>query len=338
MPRKKLRFCVLDTETATIEAANEIARGDSEAKKRVAIAKPLVYDLSYCVCERDGTIVDRKSFLIAEIFCNMNIFNTAYYREKRPIYIEKLERGETTIKPWREVMEILLRDLETVDAVGAFNSMFDFKKAIPFTELYINKLYSPHYYEWEQVQRQLAYEIAWGNYKTERNPDFEADIFRFRGKTYPLFDLWGLSVSHLLNNVSYKTECLRHNLLTNSGTFFKSSAESTYQYLCDRYDFEEAHTALEDAEIESFILSKIAQRHAITNGIQFFPFRDLGYTYDFVKRRKKPIVEEVESVYNAIDSYVRNKAETVTDESELSNYVRKLMRRLEELEELLERI
>jgi hypothetical protein len=31
--------------------------------------------------------------------------------------------------------------------------------------------------------------IAEGNGKNNRNPDFEEDIFRFRGKAYNLFDL-----------------------------------------------------------------------------------------------------------------------------------------------------
>ena len=54
----------------------------------------------------------------------------------------------------------------------------------------------------------------------------------------------------------------------------------------NKYDFEEKHTALDDAIIESFILARIARKHAISIGIKFFPFRDLGYTTDFVMRLK----------------------------------------------------
>jgi hypothetical protein len=119
--------------------------------------------------------------------------------------------------------------------------MFDFKKAIPFTELYIRELYSPMYYQWEQIQRKSAARIADGE-RNQPNPDFEADIFRFRGKKYPLFDMWGLATTYLLNNTTYKNKCLEHSMLTNSGTFFKTSAESTFRYLCDKYDFMESHT------------------------------------------------------------------------------------------------
>ena len=46
----------------------------------------------------------------------------------------------------------MIEDMKNCDAVGAYNSMFDFKKAIPFTELYVNKLYSNDFYDWEKMQ------------------------------------------------------------------------------------------------------------------------------------------------------------------------------------------
>ena len=307
MAKKKLKFCVVDTETATLAFANDIAGDDAEKKKRIAIAKPLVYDIGWTICTRNGEILDKKQFLIAETFSVMPIFNTAYYKDKRPIYLEMLRRGETSIKPWNEVMDIFITDLATVDAVGAFNSMFDFKKAIPFTELYINKIYSPDFYEWEEMQYKLCEKIADKTLDNGKKREFEPNIFKFRDNEYILFDLWGLSVTHLLNNVTYKNKCLEIGLLTNSGTFFKTSAESTYQYLVNKYDFVESHTALDDAMIESYILHKIAQKHAITPGIKYFPFSDLGSTYDFCKRRKNPRQEECKIVINKINEYLDGK-------------------------------
>ena len=116
--------------------------------------------------------------------------------------------------------------------------------------------------------------------------------------------MWGLSVEHLLNTVNYKKECLEHKLLTNSGLYFKSSAEATYKHLTKMFGFIESHTALDDAIIETFILSKIAARHAIKEGIKFFPFRDLGYTSDFVLRKKIPDIDEIKIVHSALSDYV----------------------------------
>ena len=324
MARKEIRFMVVDTETATLPFANEIAKGNADAKKKIAIAKPLVYDIGWTITNRRGEILDKKQFLIAETFSVPQVFNTAYYAEKRPKYLEMLSRGETSVKTWDEVMQVFVADLETVDSVGAFNSMFDFKRAIPFTELYIRKLYSANYTAWEQVQRAAAYHIAWDKKRPDRNPDFREDVFQFRGREYPLFDLWGLAVNPLLNNATYKKECLAHELLTASGTFFKSSAETTYQYLRNKYDFVESHTALDDAEIETFILSKIAAKHRISMGIEFFPFRNLGYTYDFIRRKKTPDRAEVRVVYEAIRAYVEEKTDLGLESAYLSGLAEKL--------------
>ena len=326
--RKKKYFCVVDTETATLPFSDEIAQGDPERKKKIAIAKPLIYDIGWTICDRAGNIHERKQFLIAETFAVPSVFNTAYYAEKRPIYLEMLKHGETTIKPWNEVMEIFIKDIEKVDAVGAFNSMFDFKKAIPFTELYIHMLYSPDYYKWEEIQRKSCRRIAFEKISNDRNPDFNPDHFLFRGRLYDLFDLWGLATTYLLNNVTYKNKCLEHGMLTNSGTFFKTSAESSYRYLQNKYDFDEAHTALDDAIIESYILHKIAQRHAITIGIKYFPFRDLGYTYDHVMRRKVPNLNECEKVVSAINAYIETKDEETA-------YVKGLLKKVDMLLEYM---
>lgn len=327
MARKEYRYLVLDCETATLPFANDIAGNDAEKKKKIAIARPLIYDIGWTITNRKGEILDKKQYLIAETFSVPAIFNTAYYAEKRPIYLQMLEAQQTTIKPWREVVKILMNDLHNVDAVGAYNSMFDFKKAIPFTELYINKLYSPDYYEWEQYQRGLCTKIANERYQKDLDKEFEADIFRFHGEVFPLFDLWGLSAKYLLNNVAYKKQCLTNDMLTASGTFFKTSAEASYRYLTDKYDFDEAHTALDDATIETFILSKIAKRAAISNGIIFFPFRELGTTDEFVLRKKHPDTNEIVIVITAMQNYLHEK--------EPSNYTTRLENIIAELKKYL---
>ena len=304
--RKPYTYMVVDTETATLPFVNEITH-DAEEKKKIAIAKPLIYDIGWTICNRRGDILGSKQYLVAETFSVPAVFNTAYYAEKRPIYLDKLAKKETTIKPWNDIMEIFIADMQTVDAVGAYNSMFDFKKALPFTELYISKLYSPDYYTWEARQKTFCADIILNPRQPKKDDNFEPEIFRFRGEQYPLFDLWGLATKVLLNNVSYKKNCLAHDLLSASGLYFKTSAETSYQYLSNKYDFVESHTALDDAMIETFILSKIARRHAISIGIAYFPFRDLGETVEFVTRNKTVNLEECEKVSNAIVAHLETK-------------------------------
>ena len=307
MSRHELRYMVFDCETATLPFANEIAEGDGEKKKRIAIARPLIYDLGWTITNRKGEILEQKQYLITETFSVPAVFNTAYYSEKRPLYLTMLANNETCVKPWNEVMEIFVSDLQKVDAVGAYNSMFDFKKAIPFTELYIQKLYSPYYYEWEQVQRNICRKIANEPYQKNNEKEFDCDNFSFRNNSYPLFDLWGLATTHLLNTVTYKKRCLDNDMLTASGTYFKTSAEASFRYLTDKYDFDEAHTALDDAIIETYILAKIAKRTSITIGITFFPFRELGTTNDFVLRKKNPDAQEITVVITAMRNGIEGK-------------------------------
>ena len=330
MAREKMKLMVLDSETATLPFANVLANGDEDRKKRIAISRPLAYDIAWSIILRDGTILEQKQYLVSEIFCVPAVFNTAYYAEKRPRYLEMIERGEIEVKTWKEITEELVKDLERVDYVGAFNSMFDFKKAIPFTELYIQKLYSPDYYDWEKMQYAMCERIADNVVSNKPDRDFDGEHFTFRGKDYDMFDIWGMACEHLLNRVSYKEMCLDHNMLTNSGEFFKSSAESSYRYLQKKYDFEEAHTALADTEIESAILAKILRNHGIKVGIEYFPFRKLGTTDDFVLnhcRRKQ--AERAEVVYNAMADYL-GEDEVVTQ------YQKHIASRMEALMEVME--
>lgn len=327
MAREKNRYMVVDTETATLPFANEVANDNPELKKKIAIAKPLVYDLAWVIAHRDGTIVEKKQFLIAETFAVPSIFNTAYYKEKRPLYLEMIRKGEITVLPWEVVMKEFIADLETVDYVGAFNSMFDFCKALPFTELYINKLYSDDYYDWEKTQRRICSNIV-NNLPSRRNPNFDEKSFHFRGREYPLFDIWGMACDRLLNRVAYKNLCLDLGMITNSGDFFKTSAESSYRYLREEYDFDEAHTALADAEIETYILSKILHYGKIEIGIDFFPFRKLGTTTNFLTERKHPKMERVKAVYDVMDNYVSGEATT--------NYKKQILNKMVILKELME--
>ena len=273
LDRRRKYYLVLDCETATLPYA---ANFDAEAKKKIAIAKPLIYDLGWQVIDRNGKVYRRKSYLISEIFSVPAVFNTAYYASKRPIYIERLEKGETTLTDWRTAIKDLLSDIEQVESVGAYNSMFDFKKAIPFTETYINKLYSKDFYEWESFQNKICDGIASG--KKTRNESFDGDNFIFRNKKYPLFDVWGLSCKYILDNDEYREMCVNNDWITASGKYYKTSAETCYRFFKGNDDFTESHTAIDDTEIESEIFTEILRRtkNKFEIGIIYFPFRMVG--------------------------------------------------------------
>ena len=275
LDRRRKYYFVLDCETATLPYANEFNGAD---KKTIAIAKPLIYDLGWKIIDEQGRVYRRKNYLISEIFSVPQIFNTAYYSSKRPIYIDKLNKGEIELVSWKTATAEMEKDMAETSAVGAYNSMFDYKKAIKFTEEYITNLYSDHYYEWENEQkRRIDYILA--NPKTENDREFNPDIFEYRGKTYPLFDIWGLSCENLLNNDEYRSYCKDNNLTTASGKYYPTNAEVAYRFVKGQDNFVESHTAIDDADIECELLTEVFKKvkpKNMTMGIIFFPFRLLG--------------------------------------------------------------
>lgn len=278
--KRRKYYIVLDCETATLpEAINY----EDEERKNIAIAKPLIYDLGWKVIDAQGRTYARKNYLISEVFSVPAIFDTAYYASKRCVYLEKLEKGEIILTDWKTASAELVEDMDACEAVGAYNSMFDYKKAIPFTDLYISKLYSPDFHDWLNFQNKKLPGLAYGHHDVTPN-GFDETIFRFRGKTYPLFDLWGLSCRHILNCDEYKNMCLDNEWQTASGKYFKTSAETAFRFFSETLDFEEAHTAIDDAEIESILFAEICKRtkKKFEMGIIYFPFRELGTVENFL--------------------------------------------------------
>ena len=280
--KRRKYYMVFDCETATLPCASQY---DEEQRKNIAITKPLIYDLGWKIVDRNGIVYNRMNFLISEIFSVPSVFDTAYYAEKRPIYLEKLRKGEIVLTDWQTAMTAFIDDLAVVEAVGAYNSMFDYKKAIPFTELYISQLYSPNFHNWLKWQSKSCEWLAEGG-KVEGQQAFEESVFRFRGKTYPLFDLWGLSCQHILNCDEYKQMCIDNNWQTASGKYFKTSAETAYRFLSGNTAFDESHTAIDDCDIEAELFAEIVRRtkNKWEMGIEFFPFRLLGKVENFENR------------------------------------------------------
>lgn len=284
MPKKKF-YLTLDTETATLPFADKICDNAND-KKKIAIAKPICYDIGWIITDRKGKEIKKESFLVQETFYNTAVFDTGYYHEKRPIYIEKLSRGEIKVAPWEDIMNMLIFDLAACDIALAFNACFDFKRSIPFTERYMKAFYSKNYYKWEAKQKQKCEGLIRGIEKP-KNPEYLDPIFKLRGGEYPICDLWGIACQTLINNCRFKDYCCQNEKFTDSAMFFKTSAENVFAYLTHDVTFKESHTALEDAIIESQILTKVLKKIGIKPGITPFPFRELGTTVDYARNRYK---------------------------------------------------
>lgn len=297
-------YMIVDVETATLPIINEFDISD-EIRKKIAIAKPLVYDIGWTITSSTGRIYSSWNFLIQETFFVPSVFNTAYYKDKRPKYIELLEKGEILTTTWSDMVKVFRQDLERADIVTAFNAMFDFKKAINFTDRYIDALYSSNYNDYEGRQRQSIKNMIKNRGKSEPNPEFDKDNFNFKNKDYEMSDIWGLACNVLINNDTYKREAIKKGALTQSGLYYSTTAESVTQYLLRDDSFKESHTALDDVEIEKEILLKIIKKIGtdIPIGLNYFPFQELGETVDYcctLKKNGTPLFTKEELV-NVLD-------------------------------------
>lgn len=309
--KKPELFLVLDCETATLPFVGQWNL-TPEQKLNVSMAAPLVYDIAWKVIDRKLNVYSQHSFLVQETFFVPAVFNTAYYKEKRPIYMEKFNTGEIIAKNWKDIIKILQNDLQYVSYSTAYNAMFDFKKAIPFTERYIYNLYSKKYNEWEERQKKRLQDIASG-WKEKSKTDFDPVHFTLRKIDYPLIDIWGLACKVLINEDKYKKMCLENGMISKSGLYFKTSAEASFRYLMNNIDFDESHIAFEDVEIESVILTKALKKERPQPGIEYFPFKDLGTTIDHVKNKlrkngkpyySKDVIENlIQTIYMRLDFY-----------------------------------
>lgn len=290
---KKKYFMTVDTETCTLPFANQLCK-NAEQKKNVAIAKPLVYDIGWVISDRLGTEITERNFLVQETFFVPSVFSTAYYQEKRPIYMEKLEAGEIQVATWNEIMEIFCADADKCDILTAYNAAFDFKRAIPFTERYIKHLYSNDYNEWEKKQFASAKKIAAGG-NSGSNKEYLHPILKLRGRSYPVADLWAIACDRLININKYRNYCLEREYLTASAKFFITNAEVCFQYLANQHDFIEEHTALSDARIENVVRIMASKKGKIDPLLEAFPFRHLGTTFKYVEEKQpkyKPVVKD----------------------------------------------
>ena len=215
--RKKYIMC-LDVETAN------------------GFSKPLIYDMGFAITDKKGNIYQKFSFVIEEIFDNKELMDTAYYKEKVPMYLEKIANGETIKVKYLEMREVFLKCLEVyrVDMVAAYNLNFDMRALRTTTE----KLYG-------KGKRFLTSEY----------------------KDIELMCIWSFACEVLYSRPSFINFIDKHNLMTEKGNPL-TNAEVGYRYISGDLEFEEAHRGLQDVEIECQILAKcFAQRKKHESGI-----------------------------------------------------------------------
>lgn len=183
----------------------------------------LVYDLGFTVTDKQGNVYAKRSFAIKEIFDWKELMDTAYYKNKLPKYYEKIRKGEMKKVSIWEARKSIKSAMEyfNITEVYAFNANFDYT-TLNNTVRYLS-----------------GSACRW--------------FFKYGTK---ICDIWHIACQTLGLQKTFQWENVRNangNLITN--------AERMYAYLSQDFDFEEEHTGLADALIETQILARCFKTH-----------------------------------------------------------------------------
>lgn len=195
-----MNVCVFDTET-------------------VELNKPFCYNIGLVIGNTETReILASREWVVDQVWNNTELFATAYYADKRPIYTNRMKARKVVRDKWGYIMQRISRLFEEygVSSGYAYNSPFD--------------------------ERVMQFNCEW--FKTQ-NPFEEIPIFDIRGYVHAK-TAW---------SPEYKRFCEENNRFTESGNY-STTAETVFQFFTNNIDFEEEHTALSDSIIEWEILSK----------------------------------------------------------------------------------
>jgi hypothetical protein len=190
--------------------------------------KPFCYDVGYFIVDTDRHFTaEQRHFVIEQVWHNLPLFESAYYKDKRPQYVQLMRKRLAIMDKWGYVMQQIKRDLRKYNVTDAYayNSDFD------------DKVFT-----------------------------FNCDWFKCNNplEDIAIHDIWGYASQYITNTLEYKAFCETHSFFTDTGNY-KASAEIVYRYLSGVVDFEEKHMGLYDVEIEAFILDECIQLGAEWN-------------------------------------------------------------------------
>lgn len=210
MDKRKTYYLTIDTETAN------------------GLDDPMMYDIGGAIHDRKGNVEETFSFVIYDVFCaDRELFNTAYYAEKRPMYEQQIAAGSRKIvsiyTAKRHIAELCKK--YNVKAIIAHNARFDYKSTNG-TMRYISK---------SKVRYFLPYDI-------------------------PMWDTLKMAQDTICKQKTYQRWCTANGHLQKNGKV-RATAEILYRYITGNDDFIEDHTGLEDVLIEKEIFAKCMAQH-----------------------------------------------------------------------------
>ena len=208
--KRRNYYLTIDTETAN------------------TIEDPMMYDLGGAIHDRNGKVYETFSFIIYDVFCaDRELFNTAYYAEKRPMYEAQIAAGQrkvVSIYTARKYVADLCKKYN-VKAIIAHNARFDYRST-NYTIRYVTKSKTRYF---------LPYGI-------------------------PMWDTLKMAQDTICQQPTYQRWCNANGYCMKNGKP-RATAEILYRYITQNVDFIEDHTGLEDVLIEKEIFAKCMAQH-----------------------------------------------------------------------------
>lgn len=199
-----MSFVVFDTETTSLD-------------------KPFVYNIGYAIFSDNFQELVRHDFVVEQIWHNLPLFSSAYYADKRPIYIGRMRSRQVIMDKFGYICKLMRKEFKEfgVTDAYAYNSKFD-----------------------------------------ERVFDFNCDWFKVINpfEQTPIFDIRGYVHCFMIDK-SFTDFCEENSLFSETGNY-STSAQTLFRYVSKDTDFEEEHTALSDSLIEAQILQACIDRGA----------------------------------------------------------------------------
>lgn len=198
------------------------------------LESPMMYDCGFGVIDLEsGEIVERHSYVIAEVYLDRELMSTAYFADKIPQYEMDLKNGTRRLVRLATCKKILAQTAKKYNAeyLVAHNARFDYRSTNG-TQRYM-------------TCSKYRYFLPYG---------------------LKVVDTLKMARIKYKNDEKYGEFCYNNNFLTARGQR-RYTAEILYRFLTNNLDFVEEHTGLEDAEIEAQILMDCLKSMSIEDGV-----------------------------------------------------------------------
>lgn len=194
------KYLVIDTETTN------------------SIDDPLCYDIGFAVINKYGYVYEAHSYVVADIFLDKELMESAFFKDKVPQYWADINSGKRKLRRFKTVRSILFDVIQqyNIKIVMAHNARFD-NRSLNLTQRFLTSSKFRFFFPY-------GVEI-WDTLKMSR------EIF---------------------NTEEYTEFCTKNNYLTKRGQK-RYTAEILYRFLTNNLNFIEEHTGLEDVMIEKEI-------------------------------------------------------------------------------------